>query len=130
VPAAQACEYPAGVDSLAAAETFTVQRYQELAGLAELPAGARVLELGCGWGSLSLANAERYPHLSFTSFSNSPQQIGYVAEQAKERGLKNLTVLVEDYAVFVHAAQSKVAPEGTPLFDAALAIETIEHAKV
>jgi cyclopropane-fatty-acyl-phospholipid synthase len=124
-----ACEYPPGVDSLASAEVYTIQRYQDLSGIGDLPAGSRVLELGCGWGSLSLANAERYPKLSFTSFSNSPQQIGYITDQAKQRGLKNLTVLVEDYAVFVHPDKSKVAPVGAAPFDAALAIETIEHAK-
>eukprot|EP00967_Tisochrysis_lutea_P015747 scaffold17763_cov30-Tisochrysis_lutea.AAC.1 len=124
-----ACEYPPGINTLSAAETFTIQRYQDLAGLSDLPTGSRVLELGCGWGSLSLANAERYPHLVFTSFSNSPQQIGYITDQAKQRGLTNLKVMVEDYAIFVQPDKSRIAPEGTEPFDAAIAIETIEHAK-
>mmetsp|Transcript_22588 Transcript_22588/g.45121 ORF Transcript_22588/g.45121 Transcript_22588/m.45121 type:complete len:348 (+) Transcript_22588:194-1237(+) len=124
-----ACEYPSGVNTLDEAEIFTVAKYQDLAKLAALPTGSRVLELGCGWGSLSLSNAERFPGLSFICFSNSPQQIGYNRQQAKERGLKNVTFEVEDYAVFVDPNKSKVAPEGTPLFDAAMAIETVEHAQ-
>jgi len=125
-----ACEWPAtGTGTLAEAETLTVSIYQELAGLAKLPAGSRVLELGCGWGSLSLANAERFPKLTFVSFSNSPQQIGYVRDAAAKLGLKNLTAFVEDYSDFVDPAKSKVAPAGQAPFDAAIAIETIEHAQ-
>ena len=52
-----ACEWPAGdtrpvQDALADAESLTIAIYQEKAGLPSLPAGSRVLELGCGWGSL------------------------------------------------------------------------------
>lgn len=75
---------------------------------AKLPPGSRVLELGCGWGSLSLENASTFPHLQFVSFSNSPQQIEHIRSVAAERGIRNLTVLVEDYAVFVQPEKSKV----------------------
>ena len=122
-----ACEYPPGVESLTEAETYTIALYQELAGIASLRAGSRVLELGCGWGSLSLANAARWPNLSFTSFSNSPQQIDYIRKQALERGLTNLTLYVEDYAVFVHPDRSRVAPDGSPLFDVRPALCTIRR---
>ena len=129
-----ACEWPVGSTSLDKAEldkaeALTIGIYQERAGLAQLPAGARVLELGCGWGSLTLTNAERFPQLNFVAFSNSPQQIGYIRDQAAKRGLKNLTVFVEDYADFVDPSRSKVAPAKGALFDAAMAIETIEHAQ-
>jgi len=87
-----------------------------------------VLELGCGWGSLSLSNAARFPNLEFVCFSNSPQQIEFIRAQAQDRSLRNLTVFVEDYALFVNPAASKVAPTGS-LFDAAVAIETVEHAQ-
>ena len=71
-----ACEWPVGSTALDKAEldkaeTLTIGIYQEKLGLASLPAGARVLELGCGWGSLTLANAERFPRLNFVAFSNS-----------------------------------------------------------
>ena len=45
------------------AEYLTISTYQAKLGLAQLPAGSRVLELGCGWGSLSLANAAKYGHV-------------------------------------------------------------------
>ena len=124
-----ACEWAAGVTSLAEAETRTVRSYQARAGLATLPEGARVLELGCGWGSLSLENAERYPALQFVAFSNSPEQIGFVRARAAERGLTNLTAHVEDYADFADPSKSAVAPAGSAPFDAAVAIETVEHAQ-
>ena len=124
-----ACEFPTPTTTLTEAEVYTLAVYQDKAGFADLPKGARVLELGCGWGSLSLSNAERFPHLTFVGFSNSPQQIGYIRDQAAKKGLSNLSVFVEDYALFVDPSKSKVAPQGGPLFDAAVAIETIEHAQ-
>jgi cyclopropane-fatty-acyl-phospholipid synthase len=86
-----ACEFPTEATTLAEAEELTLRRYQDMVGLDKLPAGARVLELGCGWGSLSLTNAARFPHLQFTSFSNSPPQIEYNRATAKARGLTNIT---------------------------------------
>ena len=124
-----ACEWPDGTKDLAEAEVATLHIYQERARLSDLPAGSRVLELGCGWGSLTLANATRFPDLHFTAFSNSPQQIEFIRSRADERGLTNVTLHVEDYADFVHPDRSKVAPEGTKPFDGAVAIETIEHAQ-
>ena len=132
-----ACEWPAGSGTdpaslragLADAEALTIGIYQEKAGLADLPKGARVLELGCGWGSLTLANAARYPALHFVVFSNSAPQIEFIKARAAERGLANVEAHVEDYALFVEPATSKVAPLGAPLFDAAMAIETVEHAQ-
>ena len=123
-----ACEWPTPTTSLAEAETFTIESYQAKADLASLPAGGRVLELGCGWGSLTLANAARFPQLSFVAFSNSPPQIEYVRKAAAERGLTNVTVAVEDYSMFV-TDDSAVAPPGAAPFDAAMAIETVEHAQ-
>jgi cyclopropane-fatty-acyl-phospholipid synthase len=63
------------------------------------------------------------------AFSNSPQQIDFIRAQASERGINNLKVYVEDYAIFVDPKRSKVAPEGGDPFDAAVAIETVEHAQ-
>lgn len=114
-----ACEWPSPTSSLAEAEEYTIRRYQEMMGLDDLAAGSRVLETGCGWGSLCLANAKRYPHLQFVAFSNSPQQIAFV----KSKAPSNLSVFVEDYADFV-----KKEDIGD-LFDAAVSIETVEHAR-
>jgi len=123
------CEWPTQATSLGEAEDYTIAKYQDMLGLDELSEGSRVLELGCGWGSLSLANAARYPHLTFVAFSNSPPQIEFIRKQAEERNLSNLQVFVEDYALFVRPETSEVAPVDSPLFDAAVAIETIEHAQ-
>ena len=60
------CEWASDSTTLAEAEANTIRIYQDRAGLDKLPDGARVLELGCGWGSLSLKNAERFPKLQFT----------------------------------------------------------------
>lgn len=121
-----ACEWPSTGATLAEAELYTLRKYQRLACLDGLVAGSRVLELGCGWGSLSIANARQYPELEFTAFSNSPQQIGHIQAQAEFYNLRNLHVHVEDYAVFC-TADSLIPHEQT--FDAAIAIETVEHAR-
>ncbi|KAL1503346.1 hypothetical protein AB1Y20_011398 [Prymnesium parvum] len=123
-----ACKFDEG-DTLKEAEQKTIKEYQDKAGLKSLPDGSRVLELGCGWGSLSLENAVAFPKLQFVGFSNSPQQIEYIRGVIAERGIKNLVVHVEDYADFVKPERSKVAPAGSPPFDCAIAIETIEHAQ-
>ena len=93
-----ACEWPSASNAngpngplgsgctLAEAEAATLLIYQEKAGLSSLPKGSRVLELGCGWGSLTLANAARFPDLQFTAFSNSPQQVAFITGQAHAAG--------------------------------------------
>ena len=92
-----ACEWPSTANpngpndpfktgcTLGEAEEATLLIYQDKAGLASLPEGSNVLELGCGWGSLTLANAARFPGLRFTAFSNSPQQIEFITGQAPRR---------------------------------------------
>ena len=92
-----ACEWPSASNAngpnaplgsgctLAEAEAATLLIYQEKAGLSSLPKGSRVLELGCGWGSLTLANAARFPDLHFTAFSNSPQQVAFITNPVDGR---------------------------------------------
>ena len=81
--------------------------------------------MGCGWGSLTLANAAAFPHLKFTSFSNSRTQIASIREMAASRGIRNLSCHVEDYADFC-TARSKL--EGRK-FARIMAIETLEHGR-
>ena len=52
--------------------------------------------MGCGWGSFSLFAAERFPKNSFTSISNSQDQIDFITTEAKSRGLDNITALKVD----------------------------------
>lgn len=90
--------------------TITCQR-------AELSGGQRILELGCGWGSLSLWMAEQYPESHITAVSNSASQREFILSQACERSLQNLTVITADMNDF--------APEGR--FDRVVSIEMFEH---
>ena len=79
--------------------------------------GKSVLELGCGWGSLTLFLAERLPHSSITAVSNSKPQRLYIESQAAERNLKNITIITQDMNNF--------SPEKT--FDRIVSIEMFEH---
>jgi cyclopropane-fatty-acyl-phospholipid synthase len=63
------------------------------AGIAD---GQDVLELGCGWGSLTLWMAERYPGARIVAVSNSTTQRAHILARASERGLANVTVLTAD----------------------------------
>jgi cyclopropane-fatty-acyl-phospholipid synthase len=85
---------------------------------AELANGQRVLELGCGWGSLSLFMAAKYPESSFTVVSNSKTQKAFIDEQAQQRGIKNLTVLTADMNDFSIDANC---------FDRVVSVEMFEH---
>ena len=63
---------------------------------ADLHDGQRILELGCGWGSLTLWMAERFPNSSITAVSNSATQREHIEKQVALRGLDNVTVLTCD----------------------------------
>jgi cyclopropane-fatty-acyl-phospholipid synthase len=63
---------------------------------ADLADGQSILELGCGWGSLSLWMARQFPHSEVTAVSNSNAQREYVKAEAAARGLKNLRVVTAD----------------------------------
>lgn len=84
---------------------------------AELKNGQDVLELGCGWGSLSLYMSAKYPKSNFTVVSNSRTQKQYIDEQAKQRGINNLTVITSDINVLELDRQ----------FDRVVSVEMFEH---
>ncbi len=84
---------------------------------ADLQDGQEVLELGCGWGSLSLFMAAKYPKSNFTVVSNSRTQKIYIDEQAKIRGINNLTVLTIDINNFNIDKK----------FDRVVSVEMFEH---
>src|SRR5450631_3964993 len=67
---------------------------------ADLADGQSILELGCGWGSLSLGMARQFPHSQITAVSNSRSQRQYIADEAEKRGLKNLQIITQDMNVF------------------------------
>ena len=86
---------------------------------AELAAGQAILELGCGWGSLSLWMATTYPDSSITAVSNSNSQRVYIEGQALARGLTNLEVITCDINSFV---PNKV-------YDRIVSVEMMEHVR-
>ena len=59
-----------------------------------------VLDLGCGWGSVTLFVAKKFPKIQVFSLSNSATQREFIESEAKLRGLKNVTVFTGDVAVF------------------------------
>jgi len=95
----------------------------EAAALAEtcaragLEDGQAVLELGCGWGSLSLWMAEAYPASRITAVSNSNSQREYIEAEAGRRGLRNLSVLTADMNHF----------EAPARYDRVVSVEMFEH---
>ena len=95
------CEWNANTTTLESAESRTIAEYQKHLRLDELSAGDIILEIGNGWGSLCLTNAEKYPHLKFESFSNSATQIQHIQSQIEARGITNLTVWKQDIDEFV-----------------------------
>lgn len=107
--------WPAGVDSLDAAEEAMLALTAERAELAD---GQRILELGCGWGSLSLWMAEHYPAAQITAVSNSRDQRAFIEARAATRGLTNLRVLTADMNGF--------APPETG-YDRVVSVEMFEH---
>lgn len=124
--------WPDGTDDLAAAEEamlrLTCQR-------AELADGQHVLELGCGWGSLTLWMAEHYPASHIVAVSNSVTQREHIAKQAVLRGLDNVTVLTGD----VNRLGTGAGPDGGPgehvevvhtdAFDRVVSVEMFEHVR-
>ena len=108
------CYWPTGTDTLAQAEAAALQATGERAGLAD---GQQVLELGCGWGSLTLWMAERYRGSRITALSNSNSQRQYIEAQAAQRGLTNVRVITRDMNDFDTAER----------FDRIVSVEMFEH---
>ena len=77
-----------------------------------------VLELGCGWGSLTLWMLEQFPQIRVTAVSNSGSQRAYILDQADRRGLAGrLQVITEDMNDFMTDDQ----------FDRVVSVEMFEN---
>lgn len=76
-------------------EIYMLELYCQRAGITDSDPAVplRIVDLGCGWGSLSLYVASTYPHTIITGISNSHSQREYIMSQAKERKLNNVTIL-------------------------------------
>jgi cyclopropane-fatty-acyl-phospholipid synthase len=124
--------WPAGVDDLASAEEAMLRLTCERAELAD---GQQVLELGCGWGSLTLWMAEHYPASHIVAVSNSATQREHIEKQAALRGLDNVTVLTGDVnrlgagAGPVGGSGEHVEVVHTDAFDRVVSVEMFEHVR-
>jgi cyclopropane-fatty-acyl-phospholipid synthase len=114
------CYYDEKTKSLDEAEdlalTITCER-------AEIKDGMRILELGCGWGSLSLFMAKKFPQSKIVSISNSASQKAFIDGEATKRGLKNLMVLTRDISQLESLALEFES------FDRVVSVEMFEHFK-
>lgn len=111
------CWFERGDESLAAGEEAMLALYGERARLAN---GQDILELGCGWGSLSLWMAEHFPGSRITGVSHSRTQKQFIDAQAARRGLRNLRIVtcdMNDYGF---------EPER---YDRVVSVEMFEHMK-
>lgn len=109
------CYFASGDETLAQAEDAMLELYAERA---QLEDGHAILELGCGWGSLTLWMAQRYPRSRITAVSNSALQRGFIESRSHELGLTNLEVITRD----VNRLELPAAG-----FDRVVSIEMFEH---
>ena len=86
---------------------------------ADLIDGLSILELGCGWGAISLWMAKTYPNSKITSVSNSESQKEYIYKECETRGITNLEVITADMNVF----------QTEKKFDRVVSVEMFEHMK-
>lgn len=108
------CQYDFGSSILADAEVAALRLVCERARIED---GMTVLELGCGWGSLSLFIAENYPNCSITAVSNSNPQREFIESECERRDLKNLNIVTCDMNEF----------ETEDRFSSIVSIEMFEH---
>jgi cyclopropane-fatty-acyl-phospholipid synthase len=109
-----ACHWADDKQSLEQAELDSIAETCRRAGLRD---GMRVLELGCGWGSISLWAAENYPNSEFLAVSNSGSQRAHIEAEATRRSLHNLRVITCDMNDFATDER----------FDRVISIEMFEH---
>jgi len=108
--------FETGRESLADAEAAMLARTSERAGLGD---GMRILELGCGWGALTLWMASHYPNATIEAVSNSTSQRVFIEACAAERGLGNVRVHTADINHF--------RPDKR--FDRIVSVEMFEHVR-
>jgi len=108
--------YGTGITCLADAEEAMLALTAERAGIED---GMRVLDLGCGWGSLTLWLAEHFPACEITAVSNSKLQREAILAEAARRGLSGITVKTADVARF----------EPGERFDRVASVEMVEHVR-
>ena len=109
-----ACYFPPGVDDLDAAEEAMLALVCERAGVDD---GQEILDLGCGWGSLSLYLARRFPGSRILGVSNSRTQKACIDARIAELGLSNLEIQTADVTTW----------DAPRPFDRIISVEMLEH---
>lgn len=114
------CYFENPTSTLEEAEIAMLEMYCERAGLID---GMSIVDLGCGWGSVTLFLGGKYPNSKITSISNSNSQREFIQSTAAARGYKNITVYTGDISEFdlpekIHSS-----------FDRVITIEMMEHMK-
>ncbi|EGN99927.1 hypothetical protein SERLA73DRAFT_106822 [Serpula lacrymans var. lacrymans S7.3] len=112
------CLYPTGTETLEEAEVLMLESY---CSKAQLMDGLDILDLGCGWGSLTIYLAQKYPNARITGLSNSATQKAHIYSVAEARSLTNIKVITAD--VNTHQFRDDER------FDRILSIEMFEHMK-
>jgi cyclopropane-fatty-acyl-phospholipid synthase len=108
------CFYKEPASTLQEAEEEALRQTVAHADLAD---GQSILELGCGWGSLSLWMARQFPNSEIVAVSNSNSQREYIESEALKRGLNNLRVVTADMNEF----------DPRQKFDRIVSVEMFEH---
>jgi cyclopropane-fatty-acyl-phospholipid synthase len=109
------CWFETGAETLAEAEAAMLGLTCTRAGLQD---GMRILEIGCGWGSLTLWMAATYPNARIVAVSNSAPQRRFIEARARERGLSNIEVHTADISGWEPPATG---------FDRVVSVECFEH---
>jgi cyclopropane-fatty-acyl-phospholipid synthase len=109
-----ACYWPPGIETLSEAEVAMLALTCERAQLAD---GQDILELGCGWGSLTLWMAEHYPGSRIVAVSNARNQGAFIEDQCRQRGIANVQVITADMNDFYTDCR----------FDRVVSVEMFEH---
>ena len=111
------CWWDAETEELDAAEDLALARTVNNAGV---QSGMEILDLGCGWGSLTVWLAEKFPHVVITAISNSTSQREYIEFRLREKGLNDrVQVITEDINTFNPGRK----------FDRIISIEMLEHVR-
>jgi cyclopropane-fatty-acyl-phospholipid synthase len=110
------CLWLPGMATLAEAEQAALEATCSRAGVED---GQRILELGCGWGSLTLWIAQRYPHAHVTAISNSSSQREFIERELAAEGLANVRVVTADINRLALSQQ----------FDRVVSVEMFEHVR-
>lgn len=110
------CYWPESVNNLDEAEDKILAMYAKRG---QFKDGQNILELGCGWGSITLYLAAHFPNSTITGVSNSNSQREYIMAQAQARGLNNVNIITCDVNELALDDQ----------FDRVISIEMFEHVR-